>query len=266
MPFTIIKGSFHPEIGQPDGDSVRFRPDNPDLIKALPRARSNTIKADGTTQLRYEGIDAIEKGAIQPLADDAKEKNFELLGVTPANPHPRGYILSRECEVNGRPVCFVFKGSPPGKDGATHFLQPALTRTSVNAGLARAGFAYPLFYETLFAELRAVIVQAVQAARQASPPRGYWPTDRTNKGFTVSGESAKKTLPPIFPKLWRRLFDDFKGDPSDLKAFLAFVKGTNERLHTLSDDRFIAFDDVLQVKNGKLKMLYKPDDIVFEPK
>jgi hypothetical protein len=75
-----------------------------------------------------------------------------------------------------------------------------------------------------------------------------------------------KTLNPIFPKLWRRLFSDFKGNPSDMKAFLAFIAAQNERLHTLSDGRFIAFDDVLKFKNGKLRMTYKPEDIVFEPK
>jgi hypothetical protein len=265
MPFTIIKGTFHPERGIPDGDSVRFKADNPNLIKALKRARKDTIKADGTAQLRYEGIDAIEKGAIQPLAGDATKKNLDLLGVSQAMPNPRGYILSRECEVNGRPVCFVFKGAAPGADGATFFLQPALVRQSVNVGIVRAGFAYPLFYKTLFAEMRVAIVDAVHAAQQASPPRGFWPTDRSTKGFKVSGPSAAKTLPPIFPKLWRRLFSDFKGNPSNLKAVLEFIKSKNERLHTLSDDRFIAFDDVLQVKNGKMKMLYKPEDLVFEP-
>lgn len=266
MPFTIIRGTFHPELGIPDGDSVRFKPDNAKLIRALKRAGKDTIKKDGTAQLRYEGIDAIEKGAIQPFATDAKKKNFELLGVKPAMPNPRGYILTRECEAKGRPVCFVFTGTPPGSDGSSIVLQAQLMRKSVNVGLVRQGCAYPLFYKTLFAELRAVIVDALHAAQSAAGGgAGLWPQDRTNRGFKVSGKSDKDQIKPIFPKLWRRLFSDYKGDPSDLKSFLAFIRAQNERLHTLSDGRFISFDDVLKVTNGKLRMIYKPEDIVFEP-
>ena len=62
-------------------------------------------------------------------------------------------------------------------------------------------------------------------------------------GFKVTGPNDAKTLPPIFPKLWRRLFSDFKGDPADLAAFVKFLQSQDERLHTLSDDRFIAFDE-----------------------
>jgi endonuclease YncB( thermonuclease family) len=267
MPFTIIRGTFHSELGIPDGDSVRFKPDNESLIRGLKRARKATIKKDGTAQLRYEGIDAIEKQAIQPFAADAKKKNLELLGVKPATPNPRGYILSRECEVNGRPVCFVFTGTPPGPDGSSFVLQAPLLRKSVNVGIVRQGYAYPLFYKTLFAELRVVIVEALHAAQKApSGGLGYWPVDRTNKGFKVTGKADKDKIKPIFPKLWRRLFSDFKSDPADLNAFLAFIAGQNERLHTLSDGRFIAFNDVLKVTNGKLRMTYKPEDIVFEPK
>ena len=29
MPFKIVSGEFVPEAGRPDGDSVRFRPDDP---------------------------------------------------------------------------------------------------------------------------------------------------------------------------------------------------------------------------------------------
>ncbi len=267
MPFTIIRGAFHPELGIPDGDSVRFKADNDNLIRALKRARKDTIKKDGTAQLRYEGIDAIEKQAIQPFAGDATKTNLKLLGVTNATPNPRGYILSRECESNGRPVCFVFIGTPPGPDGSSLDLKAPLMRKSINVGIVRQGFAYPLFYKTLFAELRAVIVEALHAAQKAPGGGvGYWPHDLTNKGFKVTGKSDSKVLKPIFPKLWRRLFSDFKGNPADMKAFLAFIAAQDERLHTLSDGRFIAFDDVLKVKNNKLRMIYKPEDIVFEPK
>ena len=264
MSFTIIRGTFHPEIGIPDGDSVRFKPNNANLISGLKRVRKNTIKKDGTVQLRYEGIDAIEKQSIQPFSTDAKKKNLELLGVSSKTPNPRGYILSRACDAHGRPVCFVFTGTPPKPDGNRLFLNAQLFRKSVNIGIVRQGYAYPLFYKTLFAELRAVIVEALHLAQKNC--MGYWPIDRTNKGFKVICKADKSKIKPIFRKLWRRLFNDFKGDLADLNAFMAFITGQNERLYTLSDGRFIAFNDVLKVSNGKLRMTYKPEDIVFEPK
>lgn len=264
MPFTVIRGTFRPDLGQMDGDSVRFMPDKPQLILDLPRARKSTLKADGTAQLRYEGIDAIEKGATPSLAKLALEANRKLLGVSATVSHPRGYILSRTCETNGRPVSFCFTGTPPAADGASVRLEPALMRKSVNTAIVRSGFAYPLFYTTLFAELRTVLVDALRAAQQGSG-RGYWPTDLSTKGFKVASRADAKTLPPIFPKLWRRLFSDFKGDLADLSSFIAFVRSQDERLHTLSDGRFIAFDDVLKLKSGKLRMVYAPHDLVFVP-
>ena len=51
-----------------------------------------------------------------------------------------------------------------------------------------------------------------------------------------------------------------------MTAFVAFIESQNERLHTLSDGRFIAFNDVLEVRQGKLRMTYEPADIVFVPK
>jgi|GEM_PF-2891694 len=47
MPFTLLQGVFKPDAGVPDGDTVRFAPDNPDLLLALPRrGRSPHINTD----------------------------------------------------------------------------------------------------------------------------------------------------------------------------------------------------------------------------
>ena len=67
MGFTLIKGAFHLDAGDPDGDSVRFKADDDRQFESL-RGRRVEFKTDGTVQLRYEGIDTIEKAAIQPLA------------------------------------------------------------------------------------------------------------------------------------------------------------------------------------------------------
>src|SRR3954471_24978466 len=96
MPFTLIKGSFRPAAGTPDGDSVRFEPDDPDLMRSIPGVRMPAGQT--TVQLRYEGIDALEKKAIQPYARNARDTNLHLLGTQGADDPvgARGYILTRQ--------------------------------------------------------------------------------------------------------------------------------------------------------------------------
>ena len=79
MPFVTIKGSFHlcgqsaagnPTGFQPDGDSMQFKPDQPKLLDRLERtADAYRLTSIGSTQLRFEGIDALElhfEGHHQP--------------------------------------------------------------------------------------------------------------------------------------------------------------------------------------------------------
>ena len=83
MPFIVIKGTYrlcggspsHPTGFEPDGDSMEFRPDDPDLLDRLERVgRPCRLSSIGSTQLRFDGIDALELhygGTHQPrpLAD-----------------------------------------------------------------------------------------------------------------------------------------------------------------------------------------------------
>ena len=154
MPFILIKGTFHlvsarangqPNGFQPDGDSIQFKPANLSLLDRLTQIK-RPIHLSGiqSTQLRFEGIDALElhfAGAARhqprPLADDARDFLTGMLGLnpvpyTPPNnitvdppvPHDAapGYILSRSLEVNGRPVAFAYSGDAPEADGSMIFL------------------------------------------------------------------------------------------------------------------------------------------------
>jgi hypothetical protein len=76
MPFLTIKGVFNPQSGIPDGDSVRFLADDDSLFDLL--EGQVDFKSDGEVQLRYEGIDALEKAAIKPFSFDATEQNLHL--------------------------------------------------------------------------------------------------------------------------------------------------------------------------------------------
>lgn len=270
MPFTLIKGTFRPAAGNPDGDSVRFQPDDRDLMRSIPRVRMSATAT--TVQLRYEGIDALEKHAVQPHAVNARDLNLQLLGTTGASDAQgaRGFILTREGDKkSGRPVCFVFAGDDTtlvkedgADDGDAIFLQSAAVRHSVNYKLMEAGKVYPLFYETLFKELRDELIIGLQDARTAH--NEYIILDSSNEGFDYLGPHDLNLLPPIFPKLFRRL-DDWNG--ATLQGFRGWLeRNDNERVFILSEGRFLGFQDCLEINGNHIKMIYAPEDMVFRPK
>jgi hypothetical protein len=84
-------------------------------------------------------------------------------------------------------VAFAFAGPPPSPDGTEVFLRPAQLRRSLNYRSLAAGHAYPLFYDTLFADLRQLLTQAAAAARQAM--LGLWPADRSTGGLAVTSQT-----------------------------------------------------------------------------
>jgi endonuclease YncB( thermonuclease family) len=60
MPMLLIEGSFRIIGSQPDGDSMRFYPNDPtewDRVEGPHRVRRN---AGGGAQLRFDGIDTLE--------------------------------------------------------------------------------------------------------------------------------------------------------------------------------------------------------------
>lgn len=143
MPFKLIRGTFHVTNYSPDGDSIRFGPDDLGLLASLsgPPASVNSRRH---VQLRIEAIDSLEThysaaggGTYhQPLelALDAAEGLIDFAAITnvvwdsghrsvvSADDGTRGYIASRSVEKNRRPVAFVFAGDPPEADGADIFL------------------------------------------------------------------------------------------------------------------------------------------------
>lgn len=206
MPFTLIKGEFKPDFGRPDGDSVRFVPDDPTPIFSLRRSgRGPKINANNRSiQLRFEAIDTMESSALTPFSSDATDSNIERL----MQDGGRGYICSRQLGPNGRPICFVFTGDSVHDDGADDvFLAPDDIMDSVNIHQFKTGHAYPLFYDTLFDDLRERCTQVVLDAKS----RGLhvWSADASNSGATWTGNAD--TMAPIYPKLWRRI-DKFVTD------------------------------------------------------
>jgi endonuclease YncB( thermonuclease family) len=254
MPFVLIKGTFSPGVGTPDGDSVRFAADDLSLWSRL-EGRIDDPGTNDTVQLRFEGIDAIEKGAIQPLATDARDSMLVLIGASGLNDTPRGYVLSRSADPNGRPIAFVFAGEAPEADGADIFLHAARLRQSVNFQQVSSGFGYPLYYNTLFRELRQTLNEALDDARSAG--RGYWPTDATMTGVNITARSELSQIPPIWPKLWRRL-EEFLRSHHGLNGFLDFIRDTGERADDLETFEQSSMDNFMQVNGDTVRMTIDP--------
>jgi endonuclease YncB( thermonuclease family) len=291
MASLVITGTFHlvgatswgePSGFEPDGDSIQFRPSDSTLLDRLDRVglpyRLSTI---GSTQLRFEGIDALElhyEGTHQPrpLADEARdfltgELDMNPVPFTPPEgirvlpPAPKdataGYILSRSLETNGRPVAFAFKGAPPSADGSHVFLQPALLETSLNHASLANGQAYPLFYDTLFADLRSVFAKAAASARATG--RGLWKSDRSNGGLTVTSQADLEQNGVIFPKLFRRLTQYLARNPGGLAGFLPWLAATQEEVLDLTSRHFTHLDDVLAVEGDEVRVSLRPEELVF---
>ncbi|MGH3022300.1 MAG: thermonuclease family protein [Gaiellaceae bacterium] len=289
MPFTVISGTFH-LVGrtrtgrltgfEPDGDSIQFRPHKPKLLDGLERTGSPWRRSSiGSTQLRFEGIDALElhfDGLHQPrpLADQARDFLTGKLALNPVPYEPPsliqvlppvardatpGYILSRALEPHGRPVAFAFTGDAPDVDGASFFLTSTALKRSLNYKILAAGHAYPLFYDTLFRDLRESYTRAVASARQKR--LGLWAQDRTRTGLYVSTRDKLARDAVVFPKLFRRLAEYLKVSTSMI-GFLPWLEATKEQVLDLTTSGFTHLDDLLDRSGRTISMKVDPEKIV----
>ena len=292
MPFTVIAGTFrvvgqtpagNPSGFEPDGDSVQFRPADPGLLdKLLVLDRPVRLTSIGSTQLRMEGIDALEihfAGSHQPrpLADHGRDVLMGQLGLEPTsyrepgrtrvrppavNDGQPGWIASRSLDVHGRPVAWVFPGLPPQPDGTEVFLDDALAAASANHAQLATGAAYPLFYDTLFASLRTVLADAAVGAQQRKD--GLWAQDATLTGVDGSTAAALEQGGVIVPKLFRRLVE-FHGDTGrDLDEFIHWLATEKpEQVVDLDDDaNFTHLDNLIEVAADQVRMTRPPHRLV----
>jgi hypothetical protein len=266
MPFTSINGTFVPAAGTPDGDSVRFLADNNELWNTLQGRPVNISPVTGTVQLRFEGIDAIEKRATFPLSKNATKNMLKHIGHSEQNPTPNGYILARMTDDESRrPICFVFSGSASQSDGSQIFLEADLVKESINWKQMRDGYAYPLYYNTLFASLRAEFNKALSMAKGDNGGLGYWPVDSTEQGVSVNSHSDLSSVPPIWPKLWRRL-DEYFGDFDSLGEFIEWLENRNERIVILSIMEERGLQDIVEVDGNKAKLTEPPENLMIGAK
>jgi hypothetical protein len=277
MPFRVIQGTFHVVGYSPDGDSVRFEPNDPSLLSSLsgPPAELN---ARGHVQLRFEAIDTLEthfRNEHQPLTLATRALDFTLLQlgitgvqwdvlrtrVTEANDGTPGYIVSRAVEPNRRPVSFVYAGSPPVADGSTLFLDADGLRPSVNFKLVTEGLAYPTYYKGLFSDLRAAFTAAVTQAR--ADALEIWAEDKTNTGFAVPHLQAITDDVLILPKLFRRLAEFLDGGGT-VDGFKQFLAHRQEGVTIMSSAHFTHVDTLVIVEGNVVKLTELPENLIFE--
>ena len=149
MTYTVLGGLFvirYPDLPrqgpEPDGDTVKFRPDTPGLVEALPRVSGTPpdINARGIS-VRLEAIDALEThfgethqelvGANARVTSCCagsgsptwcSSSNLPNKVQSADQDHVRGHVLSNGIDANGRMIGFVYPGDQPGPDGATVFV------------------------------------------------------------------------------------------------------------------------------------------------
>ncbi|MEC3979963.1 thermonuclease family protein [Amycolatopsis sp. H20-H5] len=284
MPLTLIKGTFQLVGASPDGDSVRFYPDDPmATAKAGLKVRLNSR---GGMQLRLDAIDALEThyraGAMwhQPVefGSGAAAKLLTHLGfkkverndkgiVTSATPEQvPGHILTRFADKYGRAVAFAHAGQRPGRsvDGAQVRVDVKALKTSANYKLVAEGLAYPTFYSLLYPDLRQALADAAVAARTAGS--GLWAQDVTNKGFRLKSRKQLSEELVILPKLFRRLADYLALDESggvSLTGFAHYLDTRDDRLFTVPDGHSTEFATLVTVQRQTITLTVEPERIVF---
>ena len=264
MGFRLIKGKFAPRLGRPDGDSVRSIPDNLEFFNGLKgkRIRIHDNQGENSVQLRYEGLDTMEKSAAIPWSSQATEANLRLIGGSrcAAGADSRGYILTRLVGPNRRPISFVYHGSASEADGEDVFLDVGRMAKSVNYELLREGHGYPMFYNTLFSDLRKEMANAVIGAGNEN--KGVWAADRTTSGVQFEGKDSLATMPPIFPKLWRRLRKWANISPN-LTGFENWLAQLGEPVEVILSAQDGQFEDVIEVSGDRVRMTELPECLKF---
>jgi endonuclease YncB( thermonuclease family) len=203
---------------EPDGDSIRFVPDTPELLDSLRRGWRVRRSSDGSVQLRLEGIDAPEThyGELaQPVGAQARDALLELCGfreirrdgeeVVSATPERRpAAILSELVDPNGRPVSILLVEEEL-PDGEYVEVSDELLARSANTALLADGSAYITLYDSCAPPIRAAFRRLAAEARERG--LGVWRRDESARFELVDQDSIGPEGQLVLPKLFRRCSD-----------------------------------------------------------
>lgn len=293
--YTLIKGRYwihypdKPNQGpEPDGDTIRFEPDDVAILAGLPRfsGRPPNINGRGNIAVRYEGIDTLEthyKESHQDLdhANAARDENLRRLGFTDivfsdrdpnkiasavGNP-AEGFVLANGVEAHGRLLGLVYPGAADAPDGCRIFVDGELLGRSVNAGLVAVGLAYVEPYDTmpmaLVRHLRGVIAPA------RAEGLGVFGAEDVGLGreAEIPDLATLETL-VLWPKLYRRLVSYFAEGHLGLGGFDAWIR--QDPVHRddtlrLPDGEKGNMHDVYAVEGDRLSLRLHPEEVLIAP-
>jgi hypothetical protein len=293
--YTVIHGRYrihradNPRNGpQPDGDTIRFEPDNLQLLQSLPRfsGRAPDIRGQGIN-VRYECIDTLETHfettthQDETLAFAARDRNLALIGYTnvqffpdepnivasvDVDPLP-GFVIANGIESNGRLLGLVYVGAPPGDDGEPIFVDEPLLDKSINVKIVASGLAYVEPYDTmpiaLIKHMRVILKQARAAGT------GIFARESVSVGKAATINSLDDAQEAVmWPKLFRRLASYFLEGRTGLSDFDAWIRQDPVRRDDtlrLPDGEKGNMHDTYLVSGNKLSLACDPEDLLITP-
>lgn len=296
MPYRLIKGNFYvfypdlPKQGpEPDGDTIKFQPDNPQLVELLTRDGSSpAFNKKNMISLRFEAIDALElhfedtyqnlkwaKSARDILLSKCNFGNIsyyqqpELSNKIEKVEHNpvRGYILSNSLDTYGRIISFVFPGETNIPDGLNYFLKNTDVQNSLNTQLLQEGQVYPTFYTSMPADIKEFLRKISKSTRESR--KGLWSEEDINTILSKSVpdlNAAEKLV--MWPKLFRRLASYFNAGNTGLSKFEGWLRADpvqRDDSLQLPDGSLGNMHDLIAIKGDSIHLNYNPEDLVILP-
>ena len=294
MPYRLIRGQFrlfYPADGgdcsgpRPDGDTIRFEPDDPNLVLGLAQFGGSPaeFKRGTGVNIRLEAVDALETHFNEfrqhpELAEASRALLLEALGFTGIDSCPngavrgadqdatRGAILANGVDRHGRVVAFVYdEGGAPRAgtiDGTEVRIGAPELDASVNRRLLADGQAYPAWFDTLPAELRDELAPVSRAARAAGS--GLWAEAVGHPGADPApiGNAADIQELAIVPVMFRRLmaYRDSVEGASGLRNWDAWLRRDLERdapiMLVPTADPIVGGDGMIRLRPGEVGNLH----------
>lgn len=255
----------------PDGDSIRFVPDDLDTLRGLPGGhRVEPSTADGSVQLRLDAIDAPEThyaGQHQPFAVTARDELVEFAGFSGVSYNRAGTVTAGEpaqqtaliaaklVEAHGRPVSYLFTDlralDPPlaWSEGQTVGLEDVHAAQTVNAHMISTGRAYTTLYTSTPPGLRDWFVDLARKANTTG--QNVWADDHSRGFDLVDRDSIGEHGVLVLPKLFRRATDYLtakaRGDATSFLGWLleATSGGASEDDQVEVAGRRVAFSELI---------------------
>lgn len=195
-----------------------------------------------------------------------------------------GYIITNDVERNGRPLGWVFTGTPPVADGTLLSKKQVgnLVEKSANYYLLQRGTVYPFFYMDLPSAIRIPLMEAAKQAQQNPDQDDVWLHDNTTNGVEVPSLTSLYSDTVVYPYLFRRIVRQWYGktlnrfwdglrqnqdtlpDGEDLDLDLdGFFEAGDPWIFLISEQDFLHLSDILDVSRNSLKLRTYPYDIIF---